>query len=85
MYFCLQGIRYVSHVLHRLSQAHFAHAAPLCRLQVGMSQHKGVNGFTIITIEDPWPCYAHRDGKGLVNVNMYDLKVWFDLKPFCLA
>ena len=44
-----------------------------------MGQHKGVGGFTLITVEDPWPHYAHRDGKGLVNVNMYDLKVWLRL------
>ena len=42
--------------------------------EVSMVDHKGDQGFVALLIEDACPSYGERDGKGLVNTRMYDLK-----------
>jgi hypothetical protein len=41
---------------------------------VSMEEYKGTGAFTLVVLEDWYPAYDHRDGKGLVNIRMYDLK-----------
>jgi hypothetical protein len=41
---------------------------------VTMEEYKGRGSFLLLVLEDWYPIYDHRDGKGLVNVRMYDLK-----------
>ncbi len=41
---------------------------------VTMEEYKGTGSFLLLVLEDWYPIYDHRDGKGLVNVRMYDLK-----------
>jgi hypothetical protein len=43
-------------------------------VKVPMTEHKGVNGMRVLLLQDLWPIYEKRDGKGSVNRRMYELK-----------